>query len=190
MIIGLCGHQGAGKSTVCETAINIVSPTGKPFARIGFSDPLYKMLEAMGIPGEIVHNKKRWEEPLDILCGRSTRFACDKLGNDYGREIIGKYVWTRLGIERARALNKQGYHVIIDNVRYENEAKAIIDNGGVIISFEAIVSVDFNKPSEREIPGIQIYQCKYAFMNTKKDLEQDAIKFASLLDKIVKECDK
>lgn len=188
MIIGISGHMGAGKSTVCEVAINLVRPGGLPFIRIGFSDPLYKMLIAMGVPEDLVYNKHQWDEPLDVLCGRSIRYACDKLGNDYGRDMIGKEVWTRLGLERAKLHRSREHVPIIDNVRYLNEARAIVDAGGVVIAFTAPVLANLTKPSEREIPEIHERYCRANFHNTKKDLHADALNFRKVLDAIVTQC--
>lgn len=185
MIIGICGHKGVGKSTVSEVAINLKRPKTTPFIRIGFSDPLYSMLLAMGIPEEIVFNKTRWNEPLDILCGQTTRFACDTLGNGWGRDTIGKNVWVNAGINRAKELNSK-YHVIIDNVRYFNEAEAVIENGGFIIAFHRKgVETDLTKPSEKEIPAIQRTLCKWAFASEGENLEWNAKRFRKLIDNAI-----
>lgn len=188
MIIGISGHMGAGKSTVCEVAINLIRPDGLPFVRIGFSDPLYRMLLAMGVPEDLVYDKHRWNDPVDILCGRSVRYACDKLGNDYGRDMIGSDVWVRLAMDRAGRMVKNGQVPVIDNVRYLNEARSIVKVGGVVIAFTAPVLADLSKPSEREIPLIHETLCGANYHNTRKDLQTDAINFRKVLDAIVTQC--
>jgi hypothetical protein len=183
MIIGICGHKGVGKSTVCEVAINLERPV-KPFIRHGFADPLYKMLHAMGISEEIVYNKERWDEPLDILCGKSTRYACQTLGTEWGRAYFGS-IWTNAAMNRAEKAIRAGQIVILDNVRMIDEVKAIRDRGGVLIAFTRL---NFNTPtdthdSEEHIAQIQ-RECDIGFTNSGSDLETDARNFRKLLDSI------
>lgn len=182
-LIGICGYKGTGKSTVCEVAINLERPQ-QPFIRHGFADPLYKMLHAMGIPEEIVYNKQRWDEPLDILCGKTTRYACQTLGTEWGRTYIGP-VWTNAAMNRAERAIKSGQVVILDNVRMHDEAEAITDRGGVVIAFHRLNS-EIQKDthdSESYIGGIQ-RMCKYQFLNSGYNLEKDARNFRELLDEI------
>lgn len=186
MIIGICGHKSAGKSTVCEVAINLARPERAPFVRMGFSDPLYQMLLAMGVPEDIVYNKSKWDIPLDILCGETTRFACDTLGNNWGRDTIGRDVWVKAGMRRATDYQANGQTPIIDNVRYWNEAKAVIRAGGVVVAFHRIgLLSDLSKPSECEIPKIQAELCKAEFYNRADDLEINSREFRRVLDAIV-----
>lgn len=183
-LIGICGYKGAGKSTVCEVAINL-ERSEKPFIRHGFADPLYKMLYAMGIPEEIVYDKTRWEEPLEILCGKSTRYACRTLGTEWGRTYFGP-IWTNAAMNRAERAIKAGQIVILDNVRMMDEAKAIRDRGGVLIAFGNMgIEVNHSHESERMIPAIWKYHCEHKFMNNGTELEKEARRFRELLDKII-----
>lgn len=185
MIIGICGNQGAGKSTVCEVAINLQRSAGRPFVRMGHSDPLYQMLIAMGVPEDIVWNKARWNDPLEVLCGKTVRYACDTLGNDWGRNMIGSTVWGRMAIAKAQEWEKRSYIPVIDNVRYWTEQMQIRAVGGVLIAFNRVgLLVDTSKPSEREIKEIQEQRCKHSFLNTGDDLEHNAREFRKLLDAI------
>jgi len=184
MIIGISGHQGAGKSTVCEVAINLGRPV-KPFIRIGFSDPLYQMLLAMGLPEDIVFDKTRWNEPLDALCGQTTRYACDNLGDGWGRNTIGRDVWAKAGLRKAVSLERKGFVPILDNVRYVNEALAIMDAGGHVIAFNRNgLKPNLEKPSEREIPEIHREYALAAFTNSGDDLQKNSTEFRTLLDAI------
>lgn len=183
-LIGICGYKGAGKSTVCEVAINLERPE-HPFVRYGFSDPLYKMLYAMGIPEEIVYDKTRWDEPLDILCGKTTRYACQTLGTEWGRTYFGP-IWTNAAMNRAEKAINAGKIVILDNVRMPDEAIAIERRGGIIIAFHR---EGFNKPedvheSEKFIEGIQ-KQCEWKFHNSGVNLDATARSFRQMLDRAV-----
>lgn len=181
MIIGICGYQGAGKSTICELAINLFR-TPWNFKRIGFSDPLYRMLIAAGVPAEIVYDKKRWNEPLDILCGKTTRHACDTLGTDWGQNCIGSDVWSNATMERCAELQAKRITPIVDNVRFPHEAGAIISRGGIIIAFNRHGLVpDVSKQAEKHISEIRVNHCSAWFMNHGHNLQEDAANFSELL---------
>lgn len=183
-LIGICGYKGAGKSTVCEVAINLERPE-RPFVRHGFADPLYKMLHAMGIPEEIVYNKQRWDEPLDILCGKTTRYACQTLGTEWGRAHFGP-VWTNAAMNRAELAIAAGHVVILDNVRMPDEFEAIEKRGGLVIAFHRDgydAPADIHE-SEMHIESIQEC-CNWQFKNGKTDLDHYARRFRGVLNMIV-----
>ncbi len=164
MIIGICGHLGSGKSTVCEVAINLQRSIHN-FQRIGFSDTMTRMFQAMGVPGDVIDNKARWDEPLAELEGKSLRFAYKSLGNDWGRETIGAGLWVNRTMKRCEELQARRMTPIVDNVRYPSEADAVLSRGGVIIAFQnPRVVPNLEHESERHIPDIQA-QCTFAFHN-------------------------
>ena len=153
-IIGICGYKGAGKSTVTQTAI---------FNPVLSSKAL---LCAMGIPAEILDNKSRWNEPLDILCGHSTRFAFETLGTEWGKDTVGKNIWINIALAEARMLiNDMGISVLFDNVRYLDEFAALRQEGAKIIALTRPgLLVDLSHASERDIAAIQ-RQCDVQLTN-------------------------
>lgn len=180
MIIGICGYKGSGKSTVTNAAIH--QPGMRGFVRMGFSDPLYDMLLAMGIPDYIVGDKAKWDLPLDILCGKSTRHACDTLGTSWGQEHIDREVWSKIAIRRAKKCQGVGQCVILDNVRFRHEADAVLAERGTLIAFERNGLVpDLTKQAEQQVAYIQRNLCTVTFMNAGKNLHTDARKFAEIL---------
>jgi hypothetical protein len=188
MIIGLCGHKGAGKSTVSETAINLYA-SKRVYFRIGFADAMYDMLAAMGVPLDVVYNKTRWDEPLEILAGRTCRHACVTLGTEWGRKQLGESVWTALTIRRAREIIGRQYVrpnvVIIDNVRFPDEADAILDAGGHMIAFRRHgLEVDLSHESEKHIPDIQRQKCAHGFFNCGHDLQWVSRNFFELIENL------
>lgn len=184
MIVGICGYKGAGKSTVCETGINLERSIRKPYIRFGFSDPIYSMLIAMGVPEYMVINKAYWNDPLEILCGNTIRFAATTLGTQWGRECLGELIWSNLGIIKANIYINQGKFPIIDNVRFISEGNHVIESGGVLIAFHRPgLEPDLTHESEQEIEFIQNHLCKYQFVNSA-DLQTSALEFKKLLDLI------
>lgn len=66
---------------------------------------------------------------LPIFGGRSARHAMQTLGTEWGRECIGPDFWCRAWL----ATLPDAPAVIADDVRFANEARAVLDRGGVII---------------------------------------------------------
>lgn len=177
MIIGICGYKGAGKSTVTATAVNLYRNT---FVHIGFSDPLYRMFVAMGISERHVYDKTRWDEPLSELGGATLRYACKTLGTEWGRKMIHPDIWTNMTIARCKAL-PSGSSAIIDNVRFPNEANAVLDAGGTLVAFHRIgLAADLSHESEQHIAAIQADMCEHEFYN-RHELQQSASEFFKLL---------
>lgn len=182
-LIGICGYAGAGKTTVCETAINI-DKRGAQFVRIGFSDPMYKMLSVL-VSDEILGDKSRWNEPRPELCNRSVRHAMVTLGTEWGREQIGNALWTQYAMARADAIAASGRIAIIDNVRFHSEAAAIIAADGALIAMHRPgLTPNRSHSSEAAIFDIQTILCDEDFTNAGVDLEGTARSFMNVLDEL------
>lgn len=128
-LIGIVGYAGSGKTTITRAAI-----TTGGIVHMNFSNPIIAMLRAMGIPSDMLDDKARWNEPLDMLCGHSIRYAATTLGTEWGRDQIGQDVWTRIALAQAEKHLAAGQHVIIDNVRFPSEMKAMREIGAVFIA--------------------------------------------------------
>lgn len=126
-LLGLTGPAGAGKSTMAKGLIADGSA-----ALLHFAGPLKAMLRAIGLTDEDVTGSRR-EHPHPMLCGRSVRYAAQTLGTDWGREMIGRDVWVSLVMRDVDRLLEHGVDVVLDDVRFDDEAQAIIDRGGVVL---------------------------------------------------------
>lgn len=120
-IIGLSGLAGSGKT---EAASMLES---KGYTRLSFATPLKRMLEVLVPPG----TDKNDRPPL--LQGKTYREALQTLGTDWGRCMISKEIWCGAAMHFADELLKDGQSVVFDDVRFDNEAKAIIERGGQVI---------------------------------------------------------
>lgn len=69
------------------------------------------------------------ETPLEILCGKTTRFAMQTIGTEWGRSTIGDNIWTNIAISKAAGLGD----VVITDVRFPNEVEAVKTAGGTVI---------------------------------------------------------
>ena len=136
-LIGLCApYPHAGKSTLAE---NIRSKWG--YQHVAFAEPLTWIVDTlMDIQGVnqfrqdfIVYHK---EDAFPELFGHSVRDLKRTLGTEWGRDLVSKDIW--LDIMKARLENQSSVFngMVIDDVRFDNEAQWIKDAGGVLVRLE------------------------------------------------------
>jgi hypothetical protein len=125
-LIGLYSSAAqSGKSTVSREL------ELRGFVRVPFAEPLKLMVGALLVevgrtPGEVrwlLHEDK--EEVLEEL-GVSSRHLLQTLGTEWGRQCISPDVWLK--VWRARASRYE--RVVVDDVRFENEAELLRSLGG------------------------------------------------------------
>lgn len=166
VLIGVCGYRGAGKTTVFSKAICDDRSLQKalPVHMIGFASPITEMLSVLIRP-EVLRNKERWNEPLPELCGRSTRYAAETLGTEWGCDHMGNDLWARIAFSQADDVIKAGVSVVIDGIRKHHEAEEIRKRNGILIAFhrENLV-VDLGHDTERHIAAIQ-RTCNFTITN-------------------------
>lgn len=127
-IIGFTGSAGAGKTT----SARIILGTYPDFHKLSLADPIREMLAVLGlVPADFDQEHK--ESPCDKLCGKTPRHAMQTLGTEWGRDKIGSTIWLDAAMRRADALVFNGLRVVIDDIRFDNEAQAVVDRGGVVI---------------------------------------------------------
>lgn len=130
-IIAFCGQATAGKtSAACIVASNYPNVT-----RISFADPIRDMLKAgFGFTDSDLHEHKH--TPMCRLFGKTPREAMQTLGTEWGREKIGRDIWAATAISRAKVLNDEGYTVVFDDCRFDNEAEYVRKSGGIVIRID------------------------------------------------------
>lgn len=125
-IIGLYSPaQGSGKSTIAQILKN-----KHGYECVSFAGPLKQMclafFEGMGYSKEqachLIYNKDYVLPGLNI----TVRKIMQTIGTDWGREIIDNDVWVKIWQMRI----SQFALVSVDDVRFENEARAVKDMGG------------------------------------------------------------
>lgn len=185
-LIALVGYKGAGKTTTTATAIldPRVSMRAMPIYHMSFSKPIMNMLTAMGIPEEILSNKKRWDEPLEYLCGKTVRHAATTLGTEWGRDQIGQKLWTNIALKEANAVRKQGVAALIDNCRFPSEYDDLRSNGAIMIAYRRPdLIVDLSHSSEWHIAELQ-RKCDIAIENNGT-FAQGVTKMRNILAELV-----
>lgn len=123
MLIGVCGAAGAGKGSVAAVL------TSRGFTEIAFADPLYAAVSAItGISVERLHDRDVKETVIPWI-GKSPRQMLQSIGTEWGREMVDEDIWVNAALAAA------GRHeaVVIPDVRFDNEAEAIRQAGGVVL---------------------------------------------------------
>lgn len=128
-VFGFCGLIGAGKTTA---ALHFVDRHG--FARIRFAGPLKAMLRAMGLSEREIDGDLK-EQPCDMLGGKTPRWAMQSIGTEWGRDLICGDLWIRTW-QRACSEIPEDRGIVVDDVRFVNEAEAIRAQGGLVIRVE------------------------------------------------------
>ena len=121
-LLGLTGAKTVGKTTFA----NLLFPD---FVRISFADPIRDGLLAMGLlsPEDLLNKEK----PSDWL-GHSPRFLMQTLGTEWGRTLINPEIWIMIAERRITDRLVQGISVVVDDVRFDNEAALIHRLGGQV----------------------------------------------------------
>lgn len=130
MLIGLCGAAGAGKNAVAE-----VLRARHGFMHFGFADPLYAAVATItGLSEDTLRDRRQKEQTIDWV-GKSPRQLLQTLGTEWGRQMVRDDLWIQIGLRQAakcqECLRGRG-GVAITDCRFENEATAIKEQGGVI----------------------------------------------------------
>lgn len=148
-IIGVTGAAGAGKSTVAERLHR-----SHGFTRMKFAGPLKAMIGAllseMGYSDQMIEaaiEGDMKELPVSLMPNVTHRKLMQTLGTEWGRDTIGEDFWVDV-MRTAIASMPPDENIVIDDVRFENEAKLIRDLGGSIVSVSGRGGIGGDHPSE------------------------------------------
>ena len=125
MLIGLTGKKQSGKTTVADYLCSYHN-----FSRFGFADPL-KDICGLLYPGLDFWEEKE-KESKDNQYGLSRREILQAVGTDIFRDQFNKDTWVN--IMKYDIENNILENMVIHDVRFDNEAEAIHDRGGIIIN--------------------------------------------------------
>ena len=124
MILAISGPQGGGKDTIGEGLAEIFEADVDRFAR-----NLYAMCATVD---PVFHPKMAHADKDDWVLGRpelgTRRAFLEKLGTEFGRDMIHPNLWTLLTLERGTLLPR-----ILVDCRFDSEAEAVREIGGLVI---------------------------------------------------------
>ncbi len=134
MLIAMTGGKGSGKDTFAQVLVKEFD-----FVHTRFADPLKNMLRTLfseaGLDAEDYIEGPYKETPLDILGGKTPRYAMQTLGTEW-RDLIDRKLWSRLWQARVGLLLQQGKPVVVTDCRFIHEAATIRNMGGFILRVE------------------------------------------------------
>jgi len=151
-IVALCGSAGSGKSTAAEFLVR-----KHHYARLSYAAPIKKMILCLlteaGVgpltAKEMIVGKFK-EDPHDALAGHSPRYAMQTLGTEWGRERMAQDFWRRILLRKAKQLLDSGIDVVVDDLRFPDEAEALKALGALIVRIERPVEAVESHASEQQ----------------------------------------
>lgn len=169
-IIALCGRAGAGKSTAAQVLTNDFG-----FELVRLADPLKNMLRVLGLGDRELYGDLK-ETRSDLLCGKSSRFAQQTLGTEWGRNLIGENIWVNAWAREAQGLLGEGYAVVTDDLRFPNEEAQIRHMGGNIVKI--------TRPGAEAKTGVAGHASEAYEASADLTIENDGLTLASFQDKV------
>lgn len=131
-LIGITGKARSGKDTAAKVLIE-----QRGLIKYSFADPMKDGVKAMfGLTDEHVNGNLK-EEVIPHL-GVSPRRILQTLGTEWGRGMIRSDLWVSLAQQKwevIQAATDDTFHggMIVPDVRFEDEAAFIRENGGTLI---------------------------------------------------------
>jgi hypothetical protein len=161
-IIGICGYKGSGKSEVAKYLIR-----RHGYRRFPFAQTLKDMLRTLGLTDAQVDGDQK-EVPCELLGGRTPRWAMQSLGTEWGRQCIDQDLWVRAWKRNV----PQDRDVVVDDLRFLNEAKALVAVGAELwrIDRPGCEPIGELHPSEAYVMQIPVHYTVFNASNTISDL--------------------
>ena len=141
-IIGITGEAGAGKTTFAGyliEALSVLEGSWVSCRKLSFATPIKDALGAMlDLDRYYFEDRDKKERSLDVYPGLGTpRSLMQSLGTEWGRELIGPDLWVDIAKAKAKKFGDAGInYLLIDDVRFDNVARWVDEQGGVIIEVE------------------------------------------------------
>lgn len=161
--IGITGKARAGKDSVGKHLRQKHN-----YYTIALAAPIKRALYQMfGITDEVWEDSKAKETEIPWL-GATPRRLAQTLGTEWGRNMIDDNVWIKATENCIRLETERA--IAITDVRFENEALWIINNGGLLIEVhrQSLEAPHHSHPSEA---GIKAYT-PHAIIENNGTLEQ------------------
>lgn len=158
MLVGVAGKARSGKDTIGNYLIN-----QHQFVRYAFADPLKKACSEMfGVPLNYFYDDDKKEVDLPFW-GMSPRKMAQLLGTEGGRELFGKDIWVKRALSFYNLeLPEESNGMVITDVRFDNEADFIRDNGGLMIHVE--------RPGADGVVGVVGHASEAGIMEKSEDI--------------------
>lgn len=153
LIIGLHGKAGAGKDTAAEMLQSFL-PEGT-YKQLAFAKPLKEVAKIkFGLTDWHVNTQEGKKETIPAL-GKTVRQLLELEGTEATRDIYGSNFWIWRMAQEVDSAFKEGIKcVVITDVRFENEAEFIRQEGGIVFEIQRDVEdiASVNHASAQTLP--------------------------------------
>lgn len=124
-LIGICGKAGVGKDYIADRLSKLLPNSIK----WSFADQLkVNVMTHRNIPFQSVYLEK----------DANTRILLQREGTENGRDVHGHDIWIRYLLSWVKVLESKGFeHVIVPDLRFQNELECIKSHSGVSIKVVA-----------------------------------------------------
>lgn len=146
-LIGICGAAGSGKDTLAQgiAAMDV-------YFVYSLADPIKAAINAMFGFGPVHWEDRDWKEkPIPWLSEPdfegvaypiSPRTLAQTLGTQWGREMVDPEIWLKIADHKFQKISNvgrlesgriMGLGMIVPDIRFENEARWIRENDGLLL---------------------------------------------------------
>jgi hypothetical protein len=171
IIVGISGFAGVGK----DTAGNALAKLG--WSRHSFADPLRESCSIVtGVSIDVFNDTVLKNIPRDDLYGKTPREVLQLIGTEGWRTLISESIWVDAFLKQATKSDSHGVYTC--DVRFNNEADAIANAGGLLIhiSRPGKDAPEFLHQSETEIPSVmKKAHCIILNNSTPENLESNIL---------------
>lgn len=173
-LIGLYSPAPRSGKTFAATVL-----THKGYQPLSFAEPIKRM--AVEFFMSLGYSKEKslslaWVDKSKVLpeINASPRFVLQTIGTEWGRSYIADDIWIRCLSARVKEFSR----IVVDDVRFENEAKAIKDMGGEMWFIKRpFVTNNFDHASEG---GLDNWDGFDHFIDNNGTLEEFRVKIDKL----------
>ena len=165
-VIALSGPKGSGKSEVVK-GIRMVAVSRLGVRSQNFADPLKEMLLCLmrryGYSEQFAKDclwGSMKEEHLNIWQNKSTRYAMQTLGTEWGRDLLGENFWVN--IWSAGCKRHPSDLILVEDLRFMNEYRAIKQLNGIIIR---VTRPGFEGDSHRSETEARFFEADHVITN-------------------------
>jgi energy-coupling factor transporter ATP-binding protein EcfA2 len=152
-IIGICGKAGHGKTTLGNMLAGHLRPK-HDVSIVPFAEPLKNIVtNVLGVDAAALKDPLLKEVPVEPW-GMSPRRLLQIIGTDMFRKHLCSDVWIKVAGERVKRAHDAGRLVIIDDVRFDNEAEWVRSNGGMVLRVSRDASVGTNHTEHVSESGV------------------------------------
>lgn len=173
-LIGLTGRAGSGKDTAGQVLVRQLG-----FHRYAFADPIKRALSAMFGWHMGVWEDRAWKEGNLPGMRYSPRLLAQTLGTEWGRSIDPDF-WVH--VTESLIHRDTPSRAVITDVRFDNEAKWIQRQGGLVIEILRPDAVPVNQHASEL--GVHPYLIDFTIVNDGRLSDFESQVLLEITDKL------